>query len=378
MRESKFLCIGWIPILLCSLLMLAVTLAFKWRHIELEVAASAEAILFNSEDNWATVETFNQGRNVILNGEAPSAEAAARAEKLASSAYGVRSAKYIGDVAVMPDLRDNASLENGNTNRSSTVTDASSDSDVAVQEIFPAQLLASSSGETITLSGELANQDEIDGLVAEASRIFGRKNVISRLNVGDSVAPLLGAIFLSALKFDADTEAAIDLSVNGSDLQLTGNVPSESLSRELEQSMRERFAGKVSNQLTVSKPIIARDVCEGLVKQLLTDSKINFETGNAEISANSLTLLGRIVTTAKRCPDASFEVAGHTDNTGNANYNMTLSTKRAQSVVTYLVNQGLPATQFNANGYGPTKPIATNSTVQGRAQNRRIEFKLNN
>ena len=130
MRESKFLCIGWIPILLCSLLLLALTLAFKWRHIEQEVAASAQASLADSNNSWATIETFNQGRNVLLKGEAPSAAAAARAEELASSAYGVRSAKHIGSVAAVAELRD-SSTQASDSQQANNATQTASNTSAA-------------------------------------------------------------------------------------------------------------------------------------------------------------------------------------------------------------------------------------------------------
>jgi OmpA-OmpF porin, OOP family len=71
---------------------------------------------------------------------------------------------------------------------------------------------------------------------------------------------------------------------------------------------------------------------------------------------------------------AKGEISGHTDNRGNPESNLGLSQGRAESVVKYLVSQGVSATQLSAKGYGQTKPITQNESVMARQKNRRIEF----
>ena len=85
-------------------------------------------------------------------------------------------------------------------------------------------------------------------------------------------------------------------------------------------------------------------------------------------------MLDRLIETALRCPNASIEIAGHTDADGDQDGNQTLSEKRAQAVSDYLVRAGLPANRFTAVGYGSTQPLAGNDTDDGKAQNRRIDF----
>ena len=76
----------------------------------------------------------------------------------------------------------------------------------------------------------------------------------------------------------------------------------------------------------------------------------------------------------KQFPDTDVTVVGFTDNTGSEQLNQTLSEQRAQSVVNYLESQGIPASRLKAVGMGESDPIARNSTVEGRAQNRRVEM----
>ena len=69
-------------------------------------------------------------------------------------------------------------------------------------------------------------------------------------------------------------------------------------------------------------------------------------------------------------------MVGHTDSTGNPNYNLTLSQKRAQSVASYLTDRGVARNRLSAEGRGQNQPVADNATEAGRAQNRRVEIYL--
>jgi outer membrane protein OmpA-like peptidoglycan-associated protein len=73
-------------------------------------------------------------------------------------------------------------------------------------------------------------------------------------------------------------------------------------------------------------------------------------------------------------PDLKFEIDGHTDNSGTAGHNLTLSQERADAVKTQLIAMGIDQGRLTSKGFGDTKPIADNSTPDGRANNRRVEF----
>jgi outer membrane protein OmpA-like peptidoglycan-associated protein len=103
---------------------------------------------------------------------------------------------------------------------------------------------------------------------------------------------------------------------------------------------------------------------------------IQFETGTAEIKDVSYPLLNEVVGVMTDAPDIRLAVHGHTDSRGSVAYNKDLSQKRARAVVTYLTSKGVAANRLEAQGFGPEKPIAPNDTDQGRARNRRVEFKI--
>ena len=101
---------------------------------------------------------------------------------------------------------------------------------------------------------------------------------------------------------------------------------------------------------------------------------IHFNTGKADILPDSESTLSEIVKLMQQDAALKLRVEGHTDNQGNASANQALSEKRAQSVVAWLTAHGVPAARLTAKGFGQTKPVADNSTEEGRAKNRRVEL----
>lgn len=109
------------------------------------------------------------------------------------------------------------------------------------------------------------------------------------------------------------------------------------------------------------------------IKLVLGDA-ILFQTGKSNLSQAADAALSRVAYNLKQFPDTDITVVGYTDNTGSEQFNQTLSEQRAQSVVNYLESQGVPASRLKAVGMGENDPVASNSTVEGRAQNRRVEM----
>jgi outer membrane protein OmpA-like peptidoglycan-associated protein len=102
----------------------------------------------------------------------------------------------------------------------------------------------------------------------------------------------------------------------------------------------------------------------------------NFETGKATLEESSYTVLDELVAYLIRKDDERVEVGGHTDNVGTAANNLKLSTERANTVRAYLLTKGIDPSRVTAKGYGMSKPVASNATADGKAQNRRTEVKI--
>lgn len=103
---------------------------------------------------------------------------------------------------------------------------------------------------------------------------------------------------------------------------------------------------------------------------------IQFEYNKATIKPVSFPILDEVVTLMKSRPSLRIGVYGHTDSQGGHDYNVRLSKNRAASVMRYLVSAGVAANRLESEGFGPDKPLASNDTEQGRAKNRRVEFKI--
>jgi OOP family OmpA-OmpF porin len=104
------------------------------------------------------------------------------------------------------------------------------------------------------------------------------------------------------------------------------------------------------------------------------EAKVLFDINSAEIKSEAYPMLQEAALILKRNPDLRVEVDGHADSTGTADYNMTLSEKRAEAVKTYFVDQGIDPDRLTTKGFGITKPAASNKTKEGRAKNRRVEL----
>jgi len=106
-------------------------------------------------------------------------------------------------------------------------------------------------------------------------------------------------------------------------------------------------------------------------KELVLEG-VNFASDKWDITEESKAVLNPVAVSLKDWPNVKIEVDGHTDSTNTDKHNMILSQKRAESVMSYLIGQGVPASQMTAKGFGESQPVADNKTKEGRAKNRRV------
>jgi OOP family OmpA-OmpF porin len=102
--------------------------------------------------------------------------------------------------------------------------------------------------------------------------------------------------------------------------------------------------------------------------------EVLFDTNKSDLKPEGQAELDKGVAFLLKNPQLKVEIQGHTDSTGAAAWNATLSQRRAESVMKYLVSKGVPAGQLTAKGFGPANPVAPNDTKEGRAKNRRVDF----
>lgn len=133
------------------------------------------------------------------------------------------------------------------------------------------------------------------------------------------------------------------------------------------------------------KPIVFRNVriASGgnmnMIGKKFTESKIvthgiNFDVDKATIKPESMGTMNMILQVMKDNPGVKFEVDGHSDNSGTSQHNLTLSQQRAEAVKNQLISMGVDASRLTAKGFGDSKPISDNTSPEGKANNRRVEF----
>jgi outer membrane protein OmpA-like peptidoglycan-associated protein len=146
---------------------------------------------------------------------------------------------------------------------------------------------------------------------------------------------------------------AVYLSLGRRDIAAKVDVPNEPNLR-LRLTLRyKRFGGDAEPRLVLSG--------------------VTFDTGKASLRPESFPRLESVIEYMSHKPSARVEISGHTDNQGNGAKNKDLSLKRAEAVRAYLVEQGIDGARLVAVGYGAERPIASNDSESGRAENRRIE-----
>ncbi len=138
----------------------------------------------------------------------------------------------------------------------------------------------------------------------------------------------------------------------------------------------ENITTKRLNRSTTLYVKLKLEIDEAKTGQTIVLNKIYFENGKTNLNTNSSSDLNKLTQFLKDNPNIKLEISGHTDNSGSLKLNNSLSLIRALSVIEYLVQNGIEKNRLIAKGYGPSQPIASNTTVEGKAKNRRVEMKV--
>ena len=143
--------------------------------------------------------------------------------------------------------------------------------------------------------------------------------------------------------------------------------------------VEDTIAPEVTEPVIVEEAVAvvpAEAVSESIAELDVVIVEIGFALNSAELTSQDKQTLDALISDIQQHSQAQLEVQAHTDNQGSEKYNQALSQRRAEAVVAYMVEQGISSEQLTAVGYGESQPRESNDTAEGRAKNRRVEFKV--
>ncbi|MFK5996868.1 MAG: OmpA family protein [Rhodobacterales bacterium] len=236
----------------------------------------------------------------------------------------------------------------------------------------------------VQMQGRLPDKLRKKAISAYAASLFGKDNthnktrIVEGLPDGWSLRAMAGLEALSHMRNGS-------LVVKPDMITLKGRSDKKDIASIISHIFASRLGADANYKMDVRfdpnlilKPVkttISAENCEKRISIVLASRKISFAPASASIEAASLAVIDNIAEILTECPDAHFEIAGYTDSQGGEESNAALSQARANAVLNALLDRRIKTDKMTAKGYGETQPIADNNTEDGRALNRRIEFK---
>ncbi len=229
---------------------------------------------------------------------------------------------------------------------------------------LPGQVLA---------SGTVPDEGTKAAVLAKLREIYGADKVVDQVAIGPVAMPANWNGYVQKLITpDLRQISRGQLKIDGSTVSLRGEVANEAL--------RQRIASNVATSLnptyTVNNGLRVSAADQAVLDSTLANRTVEFESGQATLTPAGRAILDEMVAAMLKLKGRRIEVIGHTDSAGLRASNVSLSQARAATVKAYLASHGIAEELLTASGQGPDRPIASNDTADGRARNRRIEFRM--
>jgi OmpA-OmpF porin, OOP family len=355
---------GLLPLLGLALLTLIAWTSFAPHSVESVVRKSAEEAVADTGADWARIEV--SGQWVTFSGIPPTPEAG---ERLLNAIRTARAPTWLGSARPATRVRGNFGAGAGarpdlGGNEGSTGSGSGAP-----------EFLFRLSGPKLTLEGRVPDIATRDALIAEANneRPPHIEEVASHIETLGVASP---AGFQETALRGVDVLKQCDsgtVSLTSMRFNVRCSLPQSEADRLRALASRTLPYGSIGEIEILAQEVV--ETCEEELARLLGASRIEFDPGSDLITSSKAALLDLTARAATDCP-GRLRVEGHTDNTGSAALNESLSKRRAEAVRAALIQRGVAPSRILAAGYGATKPIGDNSTEEGRAMNRRIEIRI--
>lgn len=225
----------------------------------------------------------------------------------------------------------------------------------------------------VVVAGTVPDEATRNAILARVREIYGVERVVDQLGVGQVVAPPNWTGYVQKIVSPQLKQVSRgQLVINGNNIELKGEVANEAqrqqVAADIATSLNPTYA--VRNALRVA----AQE--QTVLDATLANRIIEFEAGSSVLRPAGVAILDEMAATLLKMGNRKVEVIGHTDAQGARDTNVVLSLARADSVRSYLVSKGVAPSLITTSGSGPDRPVAPNDTPEGRARNRRIEFRV--
>ncbi len=234
----------------------------------------------------------------------------------------------------------------------------------SVQAQVPGQVVA---------SGTVADEASKTAVLAKLREVYGADKVLDQITVGQVTTPANWGDYVQKLITpDLKQVSRGQLKIDGTSVSVRGEVANEAQ----RQRIASDFATRLNPTYTVTNGLRVSAADQSVLDRTLANRIVEFESGQAVLTPTGKVILDEMGAAMLKLKGQKVEIIGHTDNVGLRTSNQNLSQARAEAVRNYLAGKGIAAETLVASGSGPDRPIASNDTVEGRARNRRIEFRM--
>lgn len=360
-------------------------LGARWLQPRMEADIAGRVTTTLASQGLLFADVAISGRDVVLTGEAPSAEARDAAVTAAVRVLGVASVSnaliVVTPSTVMPKTVKNYQLTVQKEGNLVTLTGAVPDSATAtvLHRIAMLHYDAANVSDTLTVTAgapagwrsaagsvlmHMANLEK-GSVTLSGTEVMLQGEVLTeefKANLQSAISSSLPSAYKVAMAIDVVTPEA--------NVTITGVSPTEAVSDDAATTNIDSAPNATATTISHA----AGPSAQGCQLADVTKEKVMFGFDKTDVAADQLPTIGRVAGTMQACVDEPITVQGYTDATGSQLYNKWLSEQRAQATQRALIKEGITANRLHAVGMGEANPVAPNTTKAGRAANRRVEF----
>ena len=225
----------------------------------------------------------------------------------------------------------------------------------------------------VLVSGSVPDEASKAAMLARVRELYGAERVVDQVSIAPvSLPPNWNGYVQKLIGPNLKLISKGEIKIDGTNITLRGEVANEAQ----RQQIASDFATSLNPSYTVNNGLRVSAAEQNLLDETLAKRIIEFESGKATLTDSGKGILDEMAAAMRKVKGKKVEVIGHTDNVGLRDSNLALSHARAQAVRSYLADRGISQDMVIVSGQGPDRPVAENSSADGRARNRRIEFRI--